>query len=83
MSIIYTVLDNISQMSGIKKILTILSTFFIVSILITGLYLLFRTYNEVGLTSIMLIYFILMPRDSFLERKEMKKMEKRMNTVKA
>ncbi|QKQ73743.1 hypothetical protein [Nostoc sp. TCL240-02] len=83
MSIIYTVLDNISQMSGIKKILAILSTFFIVSILITGLYLLFRTYNQVGLTSIMLIYFILMPRDSFLERKEMKKMEKRMNTVKA
>lgn len=82
MSIIYTVLDNISQMSGIKKILAILSTFFIVSILITGLYLLFRTYNEVGLTSIMLIYFILMPRDSFLERKEMIKMEKRMNAVK-
>ncbi|MBD2522062.1 hypothetical protein [Nostoc sp. FACHB-133] len=82
MSIIYTVLDNISQMSGIKKILAILSTFFIVSILITSLYLLFRTYNEVGLTSIMSIYFILMPRDSFLERKEMRKMEKRMNAVK-
>ncbi|MBD2512325.1 hypothetical protein H6G91_34785 [Nostoc muscorum FACHB-395] len=82
MSIIYTVLDNISQMSGIKKLLAILSTFFIVSILITGLYLLFRTYNEVGLISIMSIYFILMPRDSFLERKEMRKMEKRMNAVK-
>ncbi|WP_392481388.1 hypothetical protein [Nostoc sp. C110] len=82
MSIIYTVLDNISQMSGIKKLLAILSTIFIVSILITGLYLLFRTYNEVGLISIMSIYFILMPRDSFLERKEMRKMEKRMNAVK-
>ncbi|QHG16487.1 hypothetical protein [Nostoc sp. ATCC 53789] len=82
MSIIYTVLDNISQMSGIKKLLAILSTFFIVSILITGLYLLFRKYNEVGLISIMSIYFILMPRDSFLERKEMRKMEKRMNAVK-
>ncbi|MBD2411762.1 hypothetical protein FACHB389_29245 [Nostoc calcicola FACHB-389] len=83
MSIIYTVLDNISQMSGIRKILAILSTFGIVSVLITALYLLFRTYNEVGLTSIMLIYFILMPRDSYLERKEMRKIEKRMNAVKA
>ncbi|HIK06554.1 MAG TPA: hypothetical protein IGS40_17850 [Trichormus sp. M33_DOE_039] len=82
MSIIYTVLDNISQMSGGKKILAIFITLFIVAVPITGLYLLFRTYNAVGLTSIMIIYFILMPRDSYLERKDMRKAEKRMKAFK-
>lgn len=82
MSIIYTVLDDISKMSGMPKLLAILAAFVIVAIPLTGLYLLFRTYNAVGLTSIMLIYFILMPRDSYLERKEMRKAEKRMKAVK-
>lgn len=82
MSIIYTVLDDISKMSGVQKVLAILAAFLIVAIPLTGLYLIFRTYNAIGLTSIMLIYFILMPRDSYLERKEMRKAEKLMQEIK-
>jgi ABC-type glycerol-3-phosphate transport system permease component len=83
MTFLYTILDKIAKGRGIKKTMAILQLTLSVGILIAGLYLLFRTYNDVGLTAVILVYFVLMPRDSYLERKEMKKVEKQSRTASA
>jgi len=83
MTFLYTMLDRIAKYQGFEKLTAILQLFIILALPLTGIYVLFRTYNEVGLTAVVIIYFILMPRDSFLERKEMKKAEKQLKTTSA
>lgn len=81
MTFLYTMLDRIAKYQGMKKLTPILQLIVILAVLLSGIYVLFRTYNEIGLVAVMLVYFILMPRDSFLERKEMKKVEKSLNAA--
>lgn len=83
MTFLYEALDKIAKRSGFPRLMAILTLLVALALPLTGLYFLFRTYNEVGLSALVIIYFVLMPRDSYLERKEMQKSEKQLKTVQA
>lgn len=81
MTYLYKSLDSIAKKSGLAKLSAIVLLLVSLAIPIAGLYLLFRSYNEIGLSAMVIIYFVLMPRDSYLERKEMKKNEQQLKTA--
>ncbi|MEA5550945.1 hypothetical protein VB713_08135 [Anabaena cylindrica UHCC 0172] len=76
MQLIYNILDGLVTMSLPKRIFASLGLFILVVALLGSVYLLFRTYNLVGLGVLLFIFQVLVPRDSILERMEMKKIQK-------
>jgi hypothetical protein len=76
MEIIYTILDKVLQMEMKKKILVSLIGVTALVFIIISLYTLFRSYNSIGLVTLLFIYFILVFRESFLELFEFKKIKK-------
>ncbi|MDP5336975.1 MAG: hypothetical protein NWQ28_00175 [Nodularia sp. (in: cyanobacteria)] len=62
-------------MKPIKKFFSGLGILILLFAVITALFLLFRTYNLLGLGVLLFIFQVLVPRDSIMERMEMKKMQ--------
>jgi hypothetical protein len=81
MTYLYTSLDKISSQSGVSKIGFVIVFLGSLAIPIAALYFLFRSFNDLGLSALMITYFILMTRDSYLERKEMEKAESQLEVA--
>lgn len=75
MELIYKVLDGLVAMEGIKRIFATLGLLILTFATIGALFILFKTYNLFGLGVLLFIFQILVPRDSILERIEMRKMQ--------
>lgn len=75
MEFIYFVIDELVKMKPIKKFFSGLGILILLFAVITALFLLFRTYNLLGLGVLLFIFQVLVPRDSIMERMEMKKMQ--------
>jgi uncharacterized membrane protein len=76
MQLIYDVLDGLAAMPLSKRIFASLGLFVLITIALGSVYFLFRTYNLIGLGVLLFIFQVLVPRDSILERIEMKKIQK-------
>ncbi|MGK7905409.1 MAG: hypothetical protein AB4352_29190 [Hormoscilla sp.] len=70
---IYQALDQLSELEGNKRILLSLLAVVALALLLLGAYILFRSYNFIGLATLLLIYFIFTFRESLLELFELKK----------
>ncbi|MEA5516846.1 hypothetical protein [Nodularia sp. UHCC 0506] len=62
-------------MNPVKKFFSGLGILIILFAVISGLFFLFRTYNLFGLGVLLFIFQVLVPRDSIMERMEMKKIQ--------
>lgn len=76
MEFIYKVIDALVAMKGLKRTFATLGLLIFTVATIGALFILFRTYNVLGLAVLLFIFQILVPRDSILERIEMKKTQK-------
>lgn len=84
MEFLYKLLDGLVAMGAFKRTFATLGLLIITVATIGVLFTLFRNYNVLGLAVLLFIFQILVPRDSILERIEMKKMQSKtqLKTVK-
>ncbi|MEA5529509.1 hypothetical protein VB638_07890 [Dolichospermum sp. UHCC 0684] len=83
MQLIYNVLDGLVAMKQLQRFFAILGLFVVTSAALGSVYFLFRTYNYVGLGVLLFIFQILVPRDSILERIEMRKIQEQEKQAQA
>lgn len=84
MEFLYKLLDGLVAMGALKRTFATLGLLILTVAIIAALFTLFRNYNVFGLGVLLFIFQILVPRDSILERIEMKKTQSKtqLQTVK-